>query len=321
MNKRCLVSFVFLFSANIYAADGNKMDYLNLSWNAVDIDEDLVPVDSITDRAKNSTADEGFYWDNGFKGRWAPFGALYNTRIYYRKALNREANNFWYADSALEFGIEQEVSVFSKTSFFVLYQPMVAFSIQAKIGYSKDFLQSALLTGPDDDYSHAFPSISGLNPGGRDPDRVDLNTLELELIPTWTVGGKVGDGMLALIYSPHITYFYNSGIDKEQYIYQNSNSIVLKGQDILWRHDIKLGYAPSYVGTSFALTGIVEHVQSISGIFRAGVFTSFSYEKSLAKQPNLVPFFKGQIGTWVKDRYMKGDIAIQIDTGIKWKFK
>lgn len=98
----------FLFTINIHAFDGNELNDFDLSRNIVFTDnfinENLGQLESITPRPQNSTVDEGFYWDNAMKARWAPFGILYNTRLYYRKALNRAANNFWHASSALEFG-------------------------------------------------------------------------------------------------------------------------------------------------------------------------------------------------------------------------
>lgn len=277
--------------------------------------------ESITGRAQNSTIDEGFYWDNGFKGRWNPFGGYYLTRLYYRKALSRENNNFWHAGSAIEVGVEQSLSSLSKTSAFIFWQPIIAFNVTAKVGYAHDFIRTTLLNGPNDDYTHTLPPFTGQNPMNREPKRTDVNTLEVELIPSVTFGGGVGSGMLALIYTPHMIYFNNFGIDKDQYIYNNREAIVIKGEDIFIRHDIKLGYIFSGKGMSVALVTLVEQVVSLKDVFRVGVFGAFSYEKSLKKKPNIIPYFRGQVGAWVEDRYMEQYFAIQIDTGIKWKFK
>lgn len=278
--------------------------------------------ESITHRSMDSTIDEGFYWDNGFKGRWNPFGAYYLTKIYYRKALSRENNNFWFANSALEVGIEQYVSSFVKTSAFVFWQPIIAINFMFKVGYSRSFVDDFVIEGGHSaDYNIAFPPFTGLNPMTKEPKALQANTLEIEFIPTVTFGGKVGRGMLALIYSPHIIYFNNFGIDKDTYIYNSRESIVIKAQDIFFRHDIKFGYSLSGTGLSFAITTLIEHVLSNEEITRVGLFGSVSYERSLDKNPNLIPFFRGQVGTWLLDRYMKQYFAIQIDTGIKWKFK
>lgn len=275
---------------------------------------------TITSRPANSTVDQGFYWDNAFRGRWNAFGACYRTRLYYRGALLRGRNSFWFANSTYEIGMEQAIASFSRTSFFIFWQPIIAVNFLVKVGYSKDFVKPALLTGANDDYSHALPPFTGLNPMNREPIRADPDVLEIEFSPTFTFGGPAGFGMLALIYNPTLIYMHTFGLSSDQYYFNNRENVVLKAQDIFWRHDVKLGYAISGTGMSVAFTTIIEHVQSIKGIFRAGVFGSFSYEKASERYPNLVPYFRGQVGTWIKDRYMTQYFAIQVDTGVKVKF-
>ncbi|MEI0540428.1 hypothetical protein [Brachyspira pulli] len=51
-------------------------------------------------------------------GRWNHFGALYQGQLFYKKALFREMNNFFFADSYVLAGIEQEFSSFSRTSAY-----------------------------------------------------------------------------------------------------------------------------------------------------------------------------------------------------------
>jgi len=276
--------------------------------------------DTLTERAMNSTIDQGWYWDNSFRGRWNPFGACYRTKIYYRNALYRDQNTFWFADSVLDLGMEQSIASSARTSLFMFWQPIIAVNFLFKVGYSKDFVKGAALKDAYDDYSHALPPFTGQNPGGRKPVRLDADTLEIEFAPTFTFGGPLGSGMMALIYTPTMLYFHNFGLDPNQYFFHNREAVVLKAQDIFWRHDIKLGYMLSGTGMSFAFTGLIEHVQSIKGIFRAGIFGSFSYEKASEKYPNLIPYFKTQVGTWIKDRYMDNYFALQFETGVKWKF-
>ena len=77
-------------------------------------------------RDLTDTSDEGWYFSNHFLGRWNHFGALYQGQVFYKKALFRERNNFFFADSYLIAGIEQEFSSFSRTSAYVEFQPLIA---------------------------------------------------------------------------------------------------------------------------------------------------------------------------------------------------
>ncbi|MDK2818027.1 MAG: hypothetical protein KFW21_01085 [Spirochaetota bacterium] len=291
-----------------------------ISFVSINFAQTTTTEGTITSRPNNSTIDQGFYWDNSFRGRWNAFGACYRTKLYYRGALLRGQNSFWFANSSFEVGLEQAIASYSRTSLFLFWQPVIAVNFLVKIGYSKDFTKPALLTGSGDNYNHALPPFTGLNPLNRKPVYLDTDTLEIEFSPTFTFGGPAGPGMIALIYNPTLIYIHNFGMNPNQYYLNNRESIVLKAQDIFWNHDIKLGYNITGTGMSVALTSIIQHVQSVKGIFRAGVFGSFSYEKASIKYPNIVPYFRGQVGTWVKDRYMTQYFAIQVDTGVKFKF-
>ena len=69
-----------------------------------------------------------------------------------------------------------------------------------------------------------------------------------------------------------------------------------------------------------AATTLIEQVQSSRRIMRIGVFGGFSYEKPINEYPDLIPFIKGRIGTWVIDDYMQQRFAVQLHTGLNWKF-
>ncbi|MGL4987426.1 MAG: hypothetical protein ACRC5H_09870, partial [Treponemataceae bacterium] len=188
-----LLRFLFFFS---------MISVVGFSQEAQESQAAAEKTETITIRPFNSTADEGFYWDNAFRGRWSPFGAAYRTKIYYRDALMRDKNSFWFANSAWEAGIEQEISSGSRTSAFIFWQPIIAVNFLAKVGYFHDFVGYALLNDPNDDYSHALPPFTGLNPLTRKPVRsTGRGMLEFEFSPTFTFGGKLGNGMLALIYN------------------------------------------------------------------------------------------------------------------------
>ena len=75
--------------------------------------ENEKPKRDLTDKS-----DEGWYFSNHFMGRWNHFGALYQGQLFYKKALFREMNNFFFADSYVLAGIEQEFSSFSRTSAY-----------------------------------------------------------------------------------------------------------------------------------------------------------------------------------------------------------
>lgn len=304
MLTRILLLFLFVFPLHIFAQE--------IQQN----------IETPTDRPMNSIADQGWYWDNGGMLRHPYIGGLYRMKLYYRFALHRNKNSFWFKDSALELGLEQYFSVSTHTYAYLFWQPIIAFNITVKAGYSTDFLGFTALNGSTDNYNFALPPVTGLNPMNRIPNRLkNINVFEFIVSPTWMFGGSIGDhGMMALIYNPTMSYIHAFGMNKNQYYFDNTFAIVLKSQDIYWKHDIKLGYIIKGSGISVALTGLIEHIQSIAGVFRAGLYGSFSYEKSLKKAPNIIPYFKSQIGAIIHDRYTTGDFAIQIDTGIKYKF-
>ncbi|MGL4676852.1 MAG: hypothetical protein ACRCWI_04200 [Brevinema sp.] len=276
--------------------------------------------ETLTERAFNSTIDQGWYWQNSLRARWNPAGFEYITRIYYRRPLMRNKGSFWFANSALNIGIEHGISSLSKTTAYFFWQPIIALSFTVKASYAYDMIGFAQMSGPDDNYAIALPPFTGLNPMTQKPIYGGNQAFEIEFTPQFTFGGKAGVGMLALIYTPMMLYVHTFGMNQNQYYLNNYYVVVMKAQDIFWQHNIRLGYALIGTGISVAMTGIIEHVQSYSGIVRAGVFGAFSYEKASKRFPTLIPFFRGQIGTWIKDRYMQQYFAFQAETGVIWKF-
>lgn len=278
------------------------------------------PQETLTERPANSTIDQGWYWQNSFLGRWNPFGILYQTKIYYRKALHREQNSFWFANSAFMAGMEQDISSSSRTSLYLYWQPVIAVNFTARVSYEYDFLGGAQMNGPHDDYNIAFPTFTGLNPMTLKPVFQRFHNLIVEISPEFTFGGPAGRGMLALIYRPSIYYFNSVDLDPNSYYYHNREAVILKARDFFFRHDIKLGYSFTGTGMGVALVSLLEHTLSSGRLARAGIFGGFSFEKAFQNYPLLIPYFRGQVGTWLVDRYLKQHFAIQIDTGIKWKF-
>ncbi|MGL4562375.1 MAG: hypothetical protein ACRCVW_00780 [Brevinema sp.] len=271
---------------------------------------------------KEIPADQGWYWQNAYMGKWNPFGSLYQTRLYYRHALHRDQGTFWFKDSALMVGLEQEFSIFSRTSLFLYWQPVIAVNFTARVIFEYDFAGSIQMNGPNDDYTSAFPPFTGLNPLTRTPIRNKFSNFIFEFAPEFTFGGPAGPGMVALIYRPQIFYFHSIGYGADQFYYNNREGIILKGRDIFFRHDIKLGYSLTGTGMSFALVSLIEHVLSGGGdLFRVGVFGGFQYEKATKNNPNLIPYVRVLVGTWVVERFLFQTFAMQWDIGLKWKFK
>ncbi|MGL5722271.1 MAG: hypothetical protein ACRCY4_07725 [Brevinema sp.] len=279
------------------------------------------PKETITDRAPGSRFDQGLYWDQSALFRWNYFGAGYQTRLYYRKALYRDRISFFFAGSVLDAGLEQSFSSVSRTSAFVYYQPIAALSFLVKVGYAHSFVKPALLNGSNDDFSHALPPFTGLNPLNRVPVNGEANSIQIEFSPTLTIGGMLGKGLLAMIYTPTIRYYRNFSVAENQFYLDYHDVLPLRGSDVYFKHDIKLGYIFLGTGISIAFTTILEHLQSGDGLLRASIFGSFSYEKALQRFPTVAPFFKMQMGTYVVDRYAQNTFGVQIDTGVRWKIK
>ncbi|MGL4524784.1 MAG: hypothetical protein ACRCVN_04610 [Spirochaetia bacterium] len=275
-------------------------------------------------RAFNSEEDRGWYFLNAGYGRWNPFGAYYQGRLYYKEPLFREQNTFWFADSAIITGIEQDLGPFSRTSAYLFFQPVIATSFELRVGYEKELisgLRPVVIDDPHGRYNQALPPFTGLNPKDLQPTYLDTNgALIVEFTPRMTMGGKAGNGMLALIYAPTMLYIQNFGMSADQYYYYGRESAVMKATDILWKHDISLGYAFTGTGWSTALSTMIDHVNSSGRLMRIGVFGAVSYEKALTDYPDIIPFFRGRIGTWVWDEYMTQRFAFQLNTGINWKF-
>ncbi|MGL4387803.1 MAG: hypothetical protein ACRCTJ_00195, partial [Brevinema sp.] len=270
---------------------------------------------------KEKSSDQGWYWQNGFLGRWNPFGALFLTKLYYRHALHREKGTFWFDNSAIEVGIEQELSAMSRTSLFLFWQPLIALNMTAKLTFEHDFIGYAKMNGPNDDYNIMFPPFTGLNPFTKRPEIQKFSNFIFEFSPQFTFGGAIESGAIALIYRPSIFYFHSIGYGANNFYYNNREAIILKGRDVFFRHDIKLGYSILGTGLSIAAVSLIEHVLSSDNLLRVGVFGAFSYEKSLKSKPNFIPYARMMVGTWVVEKFLYQHFAIQIDAGIKWKFK
>ncbi|MGL4393639.1 MAG: hypothetical protein ACRCS8_00205 [Brevinema sp.] len=270
--------------------------------------------------AQEKPADQGWYWQNGFMARWNPFGALYQTKLYYRHALHRDKGTFWFKDSAIMAGIEQEFSSFTSTSMFLFWQPVIAMNFTAKVTFEHDFVGYAKMDGPNDNYNIMFPPFTGLNPMTEKPEKQKFSNFIFEFSPEFTFGGPAGNGMLALIYRPSMYYYHSIGYGANNYYYNNKHGIILKGRDIYFRHDIKLGYNITGTGLSIAAATLIDHTLSSSELFRVGIFGALSYEKPLTSNPNLIPYARVMVGTWVVERFLYQHFAIQLDTGLKWKF-
>ncbi len=269
-----------------------------------------------------STEDEGFYFSNHILARWNHFGALYQGQLFYKKALFREKNNFFFAQSHITFGLEQEFSTFSRTSGYLIFQPLIALSFLFKATYETAFAESAkpVLTDDTRRFDFALPPFTGLNPQNKKPMYVGNDSVQLQVAPTLTIGARAGPGLIALIYQPFITYINIIGVDKNDYYYLTREAIVVKGQDIWFNHDLKLGYALPSLGMSFGINSTIEHMLSQKDLYRVGLFGVFSYKKNLDSLTSLAPFINLKVGTWLIERHIQYKFAIQIDTGLEWKF-
>lgn len=281
--------------------------------------DDVKPQRDFTDKS-----DEGWYFSNHFLGRWNHFGALYQGQLFYKKALFREMNNFFFADSYVLAGIEQEFSSFSRTSAYVEFQPLIALKMLFKFTYEAGLAQSgrpALVDSDTKEFNHALPPFTGLNPMTIKPQYVGGNTIYVQMAPTLTIGGPAGPGLIALIYTPYITYIRAFGVDKNSYVYLPRDAIVVKAEDFYFNHDIKLGYSMKEWGMAFAINTTIEHMLSSSkDLYRVGLFAAYSYKKALNAVPSLSPFANVKVGTWLVEKHIQYHFAIQLDVGIEWKF-
>ena len=154
--------------------------------------ENEKPKRDLTDKS-----DEGWYFSNHFMGRWNHFGALYQGQLFYKKALFREMNNFFFADSYVLAGIEQELSSFSRTSAYVEFQPLIALKMLFKFTYEAGLAdpgKPVLVDSDTKEFNHALPPFTGLNPKTRKPQYVGGNTIYVQFAPTLTMGGPAGPG-------------------------------------------------------------------------------------------------------------------------------
>lgn len=274
-------------------------------------------------RDLTDTSDEGWYFSNHFLGRWNNFGALYQGQVFYKKALFRERNNFFFADSYLIAGIEQEFSSFSRTSAYVEFQPLIALKFLFKFTYEAGLAEPGRPTLVDSntkEFNHALPPFTGLNPMTKKPQYVGGNTIYFQMAPTLTMGGPAGPGLIALIYTPYISYIRAFGVDKDNFVYLPREAIVVKAEDWYFNHDIKLGYSMREWGMSFALNTTIEHMISSKDLFRVGLFAAYSYKKPIEKVPSLTPFANVKLGTWLVEKHIQYKFAIQMDIGLEWKF-
>lgn len=277
------------------------------------------PVRDYTDKS-----DEGWYFSNHFLGRWNHFGAVYQGQLYYRKALFRELDSFFFADSYIEAGIEQEFSSFSRTSAYVRFQPLAALNFLAKLTYEAGLAdpgRPTLLDPETKTFDHALPPFTGLNPMNRKPEYVGGHTLIFQMVPALTMGGPAGPGLLAVIYTPYINYIRAFGVDKEAFVYMPRESIVVKGEDWYFNHDIKLGYSLREWGLAFAVNTNIEHMLSDKDLYRVGLFAAYSYKKPLKQVPALSPFAAVKLGTWLIETHVRYRFAFQFDVGLEWKFR
>ena len=271
--------------------------------------------------ATANLSDQGWYVDTGIRGAWNFAGICFRNKVYYRKALSRNNASFLFQNSYLETGVELGIAPFMKTSAFVVWQPILPLRFNLRVGHYKDLLGEPLIDGPNGGYDHGYLAFTGLNPGNVTSDKINSDTLEIEFAPTLTLGGKVGSaGALAFIYTPYMHYFYSSNMKEGQYKYLARDSIVIGKQTFFWRHNFLFGYSMLDLGLTVGVSATIQHLSSISGIFRAGVFGVLAYEKTSIKNPKLTPYVRAQIGTWVKDRYLEKLFVIQAEFGIKYKF-
>ncbi|EKV56081.1 hypothetical protein [Brachyspira hampsonii] len=282
-----------------------------------------IPLSAQENADSKRYSDEGWYFSNHFLGRWNHFGALYQGQLFYKKALFREMNNFFFNDSYILAGIEQELSSFSRTSAYVEFQPLIALKVLFKFTYEAglaDAGKPVLVDGSTKEFNHALPPFTGLNPMTKKPQYVGGNTIYFQMAPTITIGGPAGEGLIALIYTPYINYIRAFGIDKDDYIYLARESIVVKAEDMYFNHDIKLGYSMKEWGMSFAINTTIEQMLSSKDLYRVGLFAAYSYKKALNSVPSLSPFVSTKIGTWLIEKHVQYKFAIQLDAGIEWKF-
>lgn len=327
-----LLFFVSGFSLSAQDSGSAEADGSRIMTAAAEEDAGMRS-DSVPEEEKQKTkpardytdrSDEGWYFSNHFMGRWNHFGAVYQGQLYYRKALFRDLNSFFFADSYIEAGIEQEFSSFSRTSAYIRFQPLAALNFLAKLTYEAGLADSGRPTLLDPDtktFDHALPPFTGLNPMNRKPEYVGGHTLIFQMVPALTMGGPAGPGLLAVIYTPFINYIRAFGVDKEAFVYMPRESIVVKGEDWYFNHDIKLGYSLREWGMGFAINANIEHMLSDKDLYRVGLFAAYSYKKPLKQVPSLSPFAAFKMGTWLIETHVRYRFAFQFDVGLEWKFR
>lgn len=294
-----LVSLSFSITTFLYSEDNTVKDY-------------------------TSKSDEGLYFANAFLGKYNYFGALYQTKLYYKKALFRDKNSFFFSTSHLTYGIQAEVANFLKASVFVEFEPLIALKFLFRATYERALAENAkpvLIDKANGEYNQALPPFTGLNPKTIKPIYEGGNTFSFDISPTLTIGGPVKVGLLALIYNPTISYIHGFGIEKESYHYYGRDNIVVRDRDFYIIHDIKLGLSVPSLHSSFALITDIEQILSQKDIWRLGVFAGYIYTDSFGKNKNIIPVISVKLGTWLIDKYASYKPTFLLDASLVWKIK
>lgn len=254
----------------------------------------------------------GWNLDSVFGARYNYDGMYLKANIYYKFPLIKDPGILWES-TEVNIGLQEYITpAFQRSSVFLKITPIAFFDISAYAGYDYICKEPAggmkIVDAPDSDYDEeALDKIDGKAKGG----------FRMSVIPAL----KFAFHNIAAMYSLKVEYHdYNS----DEYYYDYETSLIHKGRDTGFEHNAALAYLlkPFNNCDTLAIAVILTdyHVNSTgdnSSTLMAAVEYNFTW-------PGFTENIESNLGlaggTFLHDRYEKGNPTFALKFGVQFKF-
>lgn len=274
--------------------------------------------ENIQTQSDTTQNDNGWYWLNkgGLKINY--LGASYTMQFYRKQALFRNYNPYIFSHAEVNAGFSAELTSYARLGGFVDFQPFNFFGIATTILYEGAWSPLGYPVQVSSRYNYAH-AVTGMSQSNIPQIKVGGNALIAQVMPYFIFGIPVHNDYVVLIYRPIITYYHIAGVDSKALIYHSTDNIVIHPNDVHFVHDILLLYSNTTYGLRLGVAGTIEHIASMQGLWRYGIFGIAIYHNPLPNNKKFIPFATLKAGTWLKDIYYQNTFTLFAEVGLKWK--
>jgi hypothetical protein len=307
------IIYLLFYSLNTLADEKNISLPAGNTLSENDISNpDIRKDEIINDEQHSATVKSGWYIDSSFSLKYNYDGLALKAKIYYKFPLMKKAGMLWNS-TGINIGVQEYLTpAFQRVSAYLKIMPIAFFDISSYAGY--DYMFKEITGGmkevksPDSGYNpESLDKIDGKVKGG----------FRMAVIPSL----KFAYHNVAAMYSFKIEYHeYN----QTEYFYDYETNLIHKGKDIGFKHDATIAYMFKLKNKADNLKIAVNFTDyRVRGTGKNNMIIMGALQYNTAGWLSLPETFETNLsiaaGSYLQDRYKKGEPTLVFSTGIKYK--